>query len=128
MLKQEVLTNVFKLNIYILYWAFLTFPAIFSLFFSYSWFHIKGTWSVHSFNVDYLSISEGTGSCWYLFHEIPGTYMLPILFNPCLNRNEPMDGRNAILYFSIFIYFCEHCWYCVEVVLSIGLRPIPDNK
>ena len=38
----------------------------------YSWFHIKGTWSVHSFNGDYLSISEGTGSCGYLFHEIPG--------------------------------------------------------
>ena len=23
---------------------------------SYSWFHIKGTWSVHAFNGDYLSI------------------------------------------------------------------------
>ena len=39
---------------------------------SYSWFHIKGTWSVHSFNADYLSIPEGTSSCGYLFHEIPG--------------------------------------------------------
>ena len=39
----------------------------------YSWFHIKGTWSVHSFNGDYLSISQGTGSCEYLFHEIPGS-------------------------------------------------------
>ena len=34
-------------------------------------FHIKGTKSVHSFNGDYLSIPEGTGSCGYLFHEIP---------------------------------------------------------
>ena len=38
----------------------------------YSWFHIKGTWSVQSFNRDYLSIPKGTGSCGYLFHEIPG--------------------------------------------------------
>ena len=36
-------------------------------------FHIKGTWSVHSFNGDYLFIPEGSGSCGYLFHEIPGT-------------------------------------------------------
>ena len=35
-------------------------------------FHIKGILSVHSFNGDYLSIPEGTGSCKYLFHEIPG--------------------------------------------------------
>ena len=41
-------------------------------FFLYSWFHIKGIWSVHSFNGDYLSIPEGTGSCGYLFQEIPG--------------------------------------------------------
>ena len=40
---------------------------------SYSWFHIKGTWSVHLFKGGNLSISEGTGSCGYLFHEIPGT-------------------------------------------------------
>ena len=39
----------------------------------YSWFHIKGTWSVHSFNGVYLSIPEGTGTCGYLFHEIPDT-------------------------------------------------------
>ena len=44
--------------------------------FSYSLFHIKGTWSVHSFNGDYLSIPEDTGSCGYLFHEIPGMYIV----------------------------------------------------
>ena len=38
-----------------------------------SWFHIKGTLSVHTFNGDYLSIPEGRGSCGYLFHEIPGS-------------------------------------------------------
>ena len=36
--------------------------------------HITGTWSVHSFNGDYLSIPESTGSCGYLSHDIPGTY------------------------------------------------------
>ena len=34
---------------------------------------MKGTWSVHSFNGDYLSIPDDTGSCGYLFHEIPVT-------------------------------------------------------
>ena len=29
------------------------------------------TWSVHSFNGDYLSIPESTGSCGYLFHVTP---------------------------------------------------------
>ena len=37
----------------------------------YSLFHMKATWSVHSFNGNYLSIPDGTGSCEYLFHEIP---------------------------------------------------------
>ena len=44
----------------------------------YSWFHIKGTWNVHSFNWDYISTSEGTGSG-YLFHEIPGNKLLIFL-------------------------------------------------
>jgi hypothetical protein len=34
-------------------------------------FHEKGTFSVHSFNDDYLSIPERPGSYKYLFHEIP---------------------------------------------------------
>ena len=34
----------------------------------------KGTWSVHSFNGEYLSIPKCTGSCGYLFHEIPSIY------------------------------------------------------
>ena len=38
-------------------------------------FHIKGSWRLHSFKGDYLSIPEGTSSCWYLFHEIPGMYI-----------------------------------------------------
>ena len=39
---------------------------------NYSWFRIKGTWSVHSFNGGYLSITEGIGSCVYLLQESPG--------------------------------------------------------
>ena len=38
---------------------------------NYSWFHIEGTWSVNSFNRDYLSIPEGTSSCEYLFMKSP---------------------------------------------------------
>ena len=38
---------------------------------SYRGFHEKGTFSVHSFNDDYLSIPERPGSYKYLFHEIP---------------------------------------------------------
>ena len=38
-----------------------------------SWFHLKGSWSVHSFNGDYLYILVHTGSWGNLFHEIPGT-------------------------------------------------------
>ena len=39
----------------------------------YRGFHEKGTFSVHSFNDDYLSIPERPGSYKYLFHEIPVT-------------------------------------------------------
>ena len=40
----------------------------------YSWFHIKGTWSVHSCDGEYLSFLSlvHTGSWGYLFHEVPG--------------------------------------------------------
>ena len=38
-----------------------------------SWFYIKGSWSVHSLNGDYLSIPVHTGSWGYLFYEIPCT-------------------------------------------------------
>ena len=41
------------------------------LIFWYSWFHIKGTWSVHSFYGDYIYLFlVHTGSSGYLFHEI----------------------------------------------------------
>ena len=52
---------------------------------NYSWFHIKGTWSVRSFNVDYLSIPLCTGSCAYLFNEIPSTcfdWIIEIIVKP----------------------------------------------
>ena len=40
--------------------------------FSYSWFRIKGSWSVHSLNGDYLSLVH-TGSWGNLLNEIPGS-------------------------------------------------------
>ena len=51
-------------ELYVCIWAHLICNII---PFLYSWFHIKGTWSVHSFNGDYLSNPEGTDSCGYLF-------------------------------------------------------------
>ena len=56
----------------------------------YSWFHIKGTWSVHSFNGDYLTIPEGTGSWGYLFHEIPSRS------RRSLDRYKEYPTRNEI--------------------------------
>ena len=44
----------------------------------YSWFHKKGTFSVHSFNEDYLSIPERPGSYKYL------------LKSPVVHINEKM--------------------------------------
>ena len=46
-----------------------------------SWFHKKGSWSVHSFNEDYISIPSSlvhSGSWGNLFHEIPGMYLFDI--------------------------------------------------
>ena len=57
----------------------------------YNRFHIKGTWSVHSLNGDYLSIPKGTGSCGYLFHEIPSTW----------KRNQKNKKKNSL---AIFIF------------------------
>ena len=48
-----------------------TFQLTINTSFWYSWFHIKGTWSVHLFNGGNLSIFKGRGSCRYFFHEIP---------------------------------------------------------
>ena len=47
-------------------------PPMGTIYMKHPWgFHEKGTFSVHSFNVDYLSIPERPGSYKYLFHEIP---------------------------------------------------------
>ena len=42
----------------------------------------NSTWSVHSFNGDYLSFPESTGSCGYLVHEIPGIIQVDHAFRP----------------------------------------------
>ena len=47
----------------------------------YSWFHIKGTWIVHLFNGDNLSISElWVCSCGYLFLWNPLTMKYVFLY------------------------------------------------
>ena len=51
-------------------------PSLTSIFLQF--FHRKkGSFSVHSFNEDYLSIPECPGSCRNLFHEIPGSISFP---------------------------------------------------
>ena len=50
--------------------------------FCYSYFNIKGTFSVQLFNDDYLSIPEHPGSQEYLFNKISGM----LLFSQYLNN------------------------------------------
>ena len=47
----------------------------------------NSTWSVHSFNGDYLSFPESTGSCGYLVHEIPGIIQVDHAFGPKILHN-----------------------------------------
>ena len=47
------------------------FRIVFLMRFSFDVQLISYTWSVHSFDGDYSSIPKFTGSCGYLFHEIP---------------------------------------------------------
>ena len=65
----------------------------------------KSTFSVHSFNDDYLSIPERPGSLEYLFHEIPGnicwkTYIKNMIFF------RPSDQSYKII--IIIILHSEH--------------------
>ena len=60
----------------ILEYIYQVLPFYISIKLTYSWFHKKGTWSVHSFNEGYISIPWCTGSCGYLFHETPCFSML----------------------------------------------------
>ena len=46
------------------------------------------TWSVNSFIGDYISIPKCTGSCGYLFHEIPGICRLKIMTNLVLFEKD----------------------------------------
>ena len=62
----------------------------------YSWFHKKGTFSVHSFNDDYLSIPERPGSYKYLFHEIPGTTPPP--------PSAPAFSAKPFIYLFKFVF------------------------
>ena len=55
-------------------WLSIALYACFENGCMYSWFHEKGSFSVHSFNDYYLSIPECTVSWGNHFQEIPGTW------------------------------------------------------
>ena len=55
--------------------------------------HIKGTWSVHSSNGEYLSISKCTGRCGYLFMKSPVPKIIPD-YNACLKKFYLMPKRS----------------------------------
>ena len=87
------------------------------LHFMYSLFHIKGTWSVHSFNGDYLSIPEGTGSCGYLFHEIPGIifvwpykWLFPFTSTSCIIFVWPYKWLFPFTSTSCIIFVWPYKW------------------
>jgi hypothetical protein len=63
---------------------------------------------VHSFNGDYLSISEGTGSCGYLFHEIRGIIRL---FHG--NGNEII-----INLFQNLKFHCSNQIFCIPLAIN----------
>ena len=71
----------------------------------YSWFHIKGTLSVHFFNGDYLSIPKCTGRCGYLFHEIPGIWHNYFSFT-WKNSTQKYKFKNKLI--AKLIYICMH--------------------
>ena len=73
-----------------------------SLPFRYSGFHIKCTWSEHSFN----GVSKCTGSCEYLFHEIPSSRIwfvhdLNLLFSIQAFFYVPYRNTVYTLYMSV---------------------------
>ena len=69
------------------------------------WFHIKGTKSVHSFNGDYLSFPEGTGSRGYLSHEIPSRWLVYSKSRKQLlhRKNLLYDTSCTCLYMKFFL-------------------------
>ena len=92
-----------------------SFPAIPSIIILkclhiYSWFHITGSWSVHSFNGDYLSILESTG-IWTDFNCKLIIYLTCDMLISCINR---MNQENRIIIENLNK---KQKWW------SIGARP-----
>ena len=68
----------------------------------YSWFHLKGSWSVHSFNGDYLSIPSAhryVVSWGNLFHEILGSKTMGLI-DSCF-FGHPNNIHNLRLIFNV---------------------------
>ena len=83
---------------------------------SYSCFHIKGSWSIHSFNGDYLYIYiVHTGSWGDLFHEIPGTMPFTFWVPNSLSVSTLRESR---IWISCTVPKCE--WHSFQNGLSSG--------
>ena len=65
----------------------------------YSWFHIKGTWGVHTFNGDYLSIPKCTG-------RAVSTFFMksPVCNTSCIKVRSWKRFGSAVCYTKYTIY------------------------
>ena len=88
---------------------------------NYSWFRIKGSWSVHLFNEDYLSIPSAH-SWGNLFHEIPG--ISPYFIFPLSYLHTCKDA----IQFRPWATFPPHLSYTSSEPISNAARfPKPDR-
>ena len=91
----------------------------------YSWFHIKGSWSVHSFNGDYLISLVHTGSWGNLFNEIPGTILKRLCSSEHWIKRVTMKLRSTFLKKVPKNFQLRHP-FCFPVSLFLCLF-IPDR-
>ena len=102
-----------------LFWSICMYFCLSVSLIIYSWFHIKGTWSEHSFNGDYLSIPKCTGSCGYLFLNFLNFWYLnnylsvstsvwPTLFIVCFIYMKLYN-----VHLSVYLLVYVSVWMCV---------------
>ena len=95
----------------------------------YSWFHIIGTWSVHSFNGDYLSIYKCLGSCSFFMKSPVQNQMVTL---DSTSFREKID----IVRFSLFCFkptgkiqkiFKQIIWHLKTITFSDRRNRIIGN-
>ena len=91
----------------------------------YRGFHEKGTFSVHSFNDDYLSIPVRPGSYKYLFHEIPCTTGVSVktcrfIFCQCITMSFTILGIQGLI-------LCEKGVVSIKNSASCGTCPLREG-